>query len=358
MNWADLLEAFPLELQGSEKKQKERKKKAQASEHREEQLMSCREQKENERLKSEQKRASEAARVDKALQIVKSRAKDEGVLEAQEYADGLWYVEIASGTWKQVACSFWCRHCEAALEKSSLASHLHGEGHINKSASKSRGQNLGVPERSSQTPSPMPTASQQTGHGAGPLESWQTADEHGNIHCIPCGKCCDGCHETTLDHKRRVRAYLWSFEVDYSAPAQPWLAWVECNQWGGGRWLKCLLCKKWVQDFEGKTTGAYQGTHGSLGPGNQQEHRKKLVKLDALKQDASFWNPILEERQKCHPNESIGGQPALPTLTEGWKAVWSQEHGKFYFHNGRVSQWEWPNFAHFPTMLLDESFEC
>ena len=57
---------------------------------------------------------------------------------------------------------------------------------------------------------------------------------------------------------------------------QPWLAWVVEESWGSNeRWLKCLMCSKWVQDHDGgSTTAGYVGAHGSSGVGNQKDHKK------------------------------------------------------------------------------------
>lgn len=310
----------------------------------EEQLKAWRERQQKEQQREEQKASREAAKVEKALQVLRTRAKEEGILESREYGDGVWYVEIAPGTWKSVESSYLCRYCDAPLEESTLASHLDGARHRKRIAYHPQGAEPGLAEEIARTPSHLPTISQPPGNGVATLQRWQVLDEHGNIQCIACKKICDGVHETTPDHEHRLLNYLRMLEMDYAPPEEPWLAWVECKEWGEGRWLRCLLCSKWVQDHEGTSTAGYHGSHGRLGLGNQKDHKKKIEDVDAYKRyNNSSWVAMLSERQKWHPpSNSSYEQPAPPKLPEGWRAVWSQEQLKYYFHNGLVSQWEMP----------------
>ena len=34
--------------------------------------------------------------------------------------------------------------------------------------------------------------------------------------------------------------------------------------------------------------------------------------------------------------------PAPPQLPAGWSSAWSAEHGCYYYGNGQVSQWQFP----------------
>ncbi len=239
-NWLEFIQTLPPEAQKLEKeKQHEREKKAEAAKKKEEQLKAWRERQQKEQQREEQKASREAAKVEKALQVLRTRAKEEGILESREYGDGVWYVEIAPGTWKSVESSYLCRYCDAPLEESTLASHLDGARHRKRIAYHPQGAEPGLAEEIARTPSHLPTISQPPGNGVATLQRWQVLDEHGNIQCIACKKICDGVHETTPDHEHRLLNYLRMLEMDYAPPEEPWLAWVECKEWGEGRWLRC-----------------------------------------------------------------------------------------------------------------------
>lgn len=218
------------------------------------------------------------------------------------------------------------------------------------------------------------------------MESWQEMHDDGYIRCLACNKCCDGTHEYTSGHESRLKAFLQSSAKEssthaYATPDQPWLAWVPCESWGNERWLKCLMCNKWVQDHEGSSTANYVGAHGSLGSGNQKDHKKKVENLDAYMRDVTYWGEIQSERQKWHPQpncrevpasrtarpqasadgfQSVGATPAAnsstssaggaaarprpPDLPIGWYSQWSEEHHRYYFHDGaQLSCWDPPS---------------
>merc|ERR1712080_711383 len=103
---------------------------------------------------------------------------------------------------------------------------------------------------------------------------------------------------------------MGALEDKYREPVQPWLAWLPCKECGEGRYLRCLLCKKWVQDFEGTDTRHYDGQHGELSSKNQKGHLKKMENLDAYKQDATYWPALLAERSQWHPPTT--GTPDAP----------------------------------------------
>jgi len=127
-------------------------------------------------------------------------------------------------------------------------------------------------------------------------------DSTGHYRCKACNKMCDGIHENTAEHHKRLANYLWNLEEEtreYPAPSQTWLAWVADPDFDDRRFLKCLLCKKWVQDFEldSLDTRGYTGHHGDRGAGNQKDHAKKLNNL-------SFYvEAIKAEKDLHHPPE-------------------------------------------------------
>lgn len=136
-----------------------------------------------------------------------------------------------------------------------------------------------------------------------PLEDWQERTANG-IVCIPCNRCCNGIHESSAGHKSRLVYWLWrrrSQDTEYPPPTQPWLAWVCETPDGGGKYLRCLLCDKWVQDFDHSNgdfnTAEYSGNHGNLGRGNQKDHGRKLENFSWYQAD------IEQQRAKYHPLE-------------------------------------------------------
>ena len=65
----------------------------------------------------------------------------------------------------------------------------------------------------------------------------------------------------------------------YPKPSQTWLTWAANPEFGDGYYLRCLMCGKWVSDWDSIDTGSYVGLHGGPGPDNQKEHAKKLASL-------------------------------------------------------------------------------
>ncbi len=118
--------------------------------------------------------------------------------------------------------------------------------------------------------------------------------------CTLCNKFCDGCHEATPAHQKRLEAYYYARQKEhYELPEEPWLAWVRDSD--SKLYLKCILCDKWVMDLEGPLAGAqYRGLHGSLGVENQKKHRKLLENFVTYGRewDWNDWEKIERERSK------------------------------------------------------------
>lgn len=366
-SWFDKLS--PADQEMELKKKEKREQAAVTAKRKEETDRWYREQREKETKKEDQKASREKKQDDKAFKQDKERALTEGVLEAVEYDDGLWYVEVSKGTWKHVDCGYWCEHCEASLSESTLGAHINGERHRKKLS-------WAGPEAAPPTP---PRASAGVSSAAMPsreLEIWQELGADGYIHCLACNKCCDGTHEHTAAHDNRLKTWLQcnarqSSPQAYDEPEQPWLAWVTCESWGNDRWLKCLMCNKWVQDHEGGSTAGYVGAHGASGVSNQKDHKKKIDNLAAYRSDQNYWGELMAERAKWHPPSScpsvrktaaavdsdgfravgsaaaaakLASRPKPPDpLPEGWFAEWSEEHSRYYFHDGaELSSWDVP----------------
>jgi len=232
----------------------------------------------------------------------------------------------------------------------------------------------------------------------------------GNIRCMACNKICDGVHETTKEHEKRLEQYLWQLSADdqeYPEPHQPWLAYVPDTSYGKGRYLKCLLCKKWVQDWEALDTQDYSGNHGNKGPNNQKDHAKKMRYWEEYSDDVLAekwnWHPAREgsaagsavrgasvrtaaataagassvaehlpsgmrgapppdaartaaaaapryarakQVELQQPPPPPPPPPAPPCVPSGWWPMWSPEHGAHYYYStdGR-STWDLPQHA-------------
>lgn len=306
------------------KKREERDNKAQAAKKKEEEDRRWREWKEQEQKAQSLKAQRNSKKEDKEMQELIKRAKEEGVMEAVEYEeDGCWYVEVTKDTWKMVEFPWWCKHCEASLNLAVLGAHLGGERHRkslawatcptaapSKATTSTAGGDVahivaagtvcGVNTESAA--SGAATAASATGQEwNGTPEPWQEVVAHsGYYRCIPCNKMCDGVHENTDEHKKRVADYVYRLGVEgkeYPAPVQPWLAWVSDSSTGGWRYLKCLLCKKWVQDLGSELTVGYVGNHGGKGPANQKDHAKRLANLEYYLAD------LMVEKGQWHPPE-------------------------------------------------------
>ena len=65
----------------------------------------------------------------------------------------------------------------------------------------------------------------------------------------------------------------------YPKPSQTWLTWAANPEFGDGYYLRCLMCGKWVSDWDSIDTGSHGGLHGGPVPDNQKEHAKKLASL-------------------------------------------------------------------------------
>lgn len=389
--WTDTLTEAEQELE--QKKRQEREKKAQAAKKKEEDDRWWREKKEAENKRAQVQEKKQEKKNNKQWVEELQRAKAEGVLEALEYDDGLWYVEIAKDTWKQVDTQYFCKYCEASLNEHTVGSHLSGERHrkalayagVPCSAVPAPAAPPAVGSASPATPAPGPSPSAAWSATPATVDPrWQELDPAtGNIKCMPCGRVCDGNHELTETHQTRLKAWLSRLSPEYTAPPQDWLAWVECDQWGGPgeRYLKCLLCNKFVQDLEGYNTVGYNGTHGNLSNQNQKDHHKKVSQIDAWRADPAYWGPIKAERERWHPRAkaqsaapaplspsaaAASTRPPIPSVPDGWRATWSEKDGKYYYDNlssGAV-QWQLPAApapaaqSHNTFAALDEPEEC
>jgi len=375
------------------KRREEREKKANIAKKKEDDLQRQRESREQAQKAQQLKEACVAKKEDKETKALLARARAEGVLEAVEYDDGCWYAALGIDMWKEAKCSFWCRHCDAHLNLANLVSHLDGQTHRKQThgcarplatggtACSSVGCSAGKVSTAARVKSSMGSSgrgSSSSRSSSGGLEPWQEHDADGKIRCILCDKICDGCHEHTQEHQRKLANFMWEKDVEengYPTPAQTWLAWVpDSKSSKSERCLKCLLCDKWVGDWQGSSTVGYAGTHGDEGDANQKDHKKKLADLQskmpwlmtekakyhatpAMRSSAplaapvvgSRWNKITASSPFSTSFSSVQRQ-MLPSPVEavvlacGWKCAKDHESGhSYYYHtDGRV-QWAPPD---------------
>jgi hypothetical protein len=341
VSWLESL--TPEELALEAERQLSRQKKADVMKQRQELEQIRYATEERERKQAELKGARQEARQGKAKQEEKLHAEANGILEARQHADGVWYVALGSGLWKEVDHHFWCRHCEAGMSEAAIASHLVGQRHCKRLAANPKSHVL-APD----LPGPCTLAVCGDNCGVSPtcLETWQELLSDGEVRCILCNKCCNGVHETTPEHAKKVFAYLATLEGDYKEPDEPWLSWLPCKEWGEGLFLKCLLCDKWIQDLVGTDPRGYDGHHGSLSSKNQKGHSKKIQNLDESMRDKGFWAAMrapVAVKPLSIESPLTAQQPPAPKLPEGWQATWSEEHDDYYFHSDmHESQWELP----------------
>lgn len=312
------------------------------------------------------------------------RAKEVGVLEAQLYKDGYWYVDLGNETYKRVECDFWCPLCEATLYHTNLMAHIQSDKHRRRLVQHQPIVSTCQPCAPCE-PEPALEAWQQLVDGIvrcipcrkqcdgyheqspdhfrrvqvflearrisraknSALERWQADDVDGcGIRCIPCKKICDGYHEQTPDHKRKLREWLSAQRKEYDAPEDDWLAYVECE---GVRQLRCLMCEKWVVDFDGADASLYiDGEHSRLSERNQKDHKKRMQQLDEYMNDRGYWKAILAEKARWHPSFKprvrIAPEIEESPLPEGWHAAWSEYYQCFYYYRaGRPAQWTRPS---------------
>mmetsp|Transcript_96047 Transcript_96047/g.277363 ORF Transcript_96047/g.277363 Transcript_96047/m.277363 type:complete len:376 (+) Transcript_96047:70-1197(+) len=280
--------------------------------------------------RTDSREADRAYLRDAALRLVaefQARGSDLGtsmsVWKAALWREGIVVVERPCGSalrtsmeesWGASLERYYCRHCEAEVYDRELQQHLVGQRHRDFAAMETEGAGAVAV---SQPPVPMASCPSELTSGravhtavAAPLppdglEVWKAWDAAaGCARCLACSKVCDGQHEQSKEHRRKLEQYLWFIsekEYSYSSPPQAWLAWVPDESFGRHRYLRCLLCCKWVDDNADEDTAEYSGTHGFPSDQNQKGHRKRLQYMD-FDVDA-----LLEEKRHWHPDMNVAG---------------------------------------------------
>ena len=133
-----------------------------------------------------------------------------------------------------------------------------------------------------------------SGDPQAPLEPWQQLSPCGMyVKCLPCNKVIDAAHLETPNHERRLQEWQrWQdhLQSDYPEPAAPHLAYVPHDEDVlGQRWMKCLLCNKWVHDEQ---------LHE-----DSKLHRKNLRNYPPS--DTWYQENVVRVKAKYHPKASV-----------------------------------------------------
>jgi len=353
-SWED--ELTPEQKEFEEKKKKERQKKADEAVEAQKRDNERRQWYESQRQKEDRAKERETKKWEQSVRVAKVRALKEGVVEAEDGGE-TWWAQLPDNTWKEVTGQFYCVHCSKQLNEGTLEAHLNSDGHQKKLAW------IGVaPDPGPQGPPLRPTQALAcppcwpTPRPGAALEDWQERTQEGHIRCIPCGKVIDESHLAKEDHVNRLERWREMQRVQrcgYPEPELPYVAYVPCEESNpnGERWLKCLLCSKWIND-DVSHSGTAEAPHGS------KEHQKNL--RNYTPGDPWYEEHVTRERLRWHPPQR--GQPSQPApagqpasaaqgdLPAGWEAA-RDPTGKMYYFNRNLgkTQWERPAPAEVPA---------
>lgn len=251
----------------------------------------------------------------------RERALREGVLESEDWGDGVWWCKMEDGRYLEVQGQYYCTLCTKHLNDHTLEGHLDSKDHQKKIA-------------------------WNQWDGAEPAsDSKATPKSSGNGIGIPSAT------------SAMARAY--------PPPEMPYLAWVPCEEGSNERWLKCLLCSKWVQD-----DWSHSGTASA--PDGSKEHKKNLQNYGPG--DPWYDANITRVRLKYHPAVSVSptsssaapsskagpaataasvapwaksppaskpaSAPPLPPLPPGWESG-ADANGRTYYFNRATQESSW-----------------
>lgn len=322
-SWQEALELDPAKKEQEDKIMAERQAKADAAAKAQQRANENREWREKERQKEVRKKDREDKQWQAEVTAAKAKAKQQGVLESEDWGDGTWWVNLGKGKWQEVQGQFFCTFCEKHLNDNTLKGHIESDAHQRK---------VKWGDTSCGGPSPVAAPAGPPRAAAAPAarppsgavcEEWQQLDTEGNLRCIPCGKVVDTNHLATSDHQRRLEDWLWQAQKaksHYPAPALPYLADIPRDEQdpSQGRDTKCLLCNKWVQDDTSHT-----GTPNN--PAGSKEHQKNLRNYPP----GTPWYEanVTQVRNKWHPPKAAAAaprpQPKAPTVAP-WASAAAQ----------------------------------
>nr|CAA04818.1 nuclear protein EMA1 [Crypthecodinium cohnii] len=204
------------------------------------------------------------------------------------------------------------------------------------------------------------------------LEEWQELRDN-EIRCKCCDKAFDEAHADSKNHKKKLDAWLWerkAKEEGLPPPPQPWLCYKVDPKAEPGYEnvlsLHCLMCKKWVDDWELEDISNYEGAHGFESSQNAREHTRKLANLESPEAE-EWW----QERLMWHPPLALGNEPSSEEeeegsasttaadeneveevvfglqndnndLPPGWHVANDEDGDPYYYHDDGRNQWVRP----------------
>jgi len=189
--------------------------------------------------------------------------------------------------------------------------------------------------------------------------SWAERDQDGNWVCIPCRKQIDDFHLESAGHRRKLDSFLRNQEPSmYEDPPEEFLVWMLADEAepNGEKWLRCLMCSKWVNDAESHsaTGGSKEHVRNLLLHYNarsewyiknvlpqKQLHGRECMNAPRVKQPAAV--PVREAKTP-EPNNFAGStvpQAKSPQAPPPWQCVYSNDHNRYYYWNRYTGESCW-----------------
>lgn len=321
-------ELTPEQLAAEERKREERERKAKESQQRQLQENARKEMWAKEQQKKDREHERQSRDWQRTSEATKQRAFQQGVVESMD-GETAWWAQVGPETWKQVLDKYYCTLCEKHLNDNTIGSHIDSEGHKQKVAWKSQERDAAssacapvvAPAAARAVPIAVPEPPPAPACSTGPLLEWQEETNYGR-RCIPCQKIIDCGHLWSEDHKNRLARWLETEEwkrLGYPAPDLLHLAYVPFDESSGPseRFLKCLLCDKWVQD-----AWSHSGT-----PENHsgcKEHEKNLRNYspphpwwaERVQRRRNFYH-LLSSHDDAPRSQADGAAGPSPTVQTG-----------------------------------------
>ncbi|CAK9016931.1 unnamed protein product [Durusdinium trenchii] len=274
--------------------------------------------------KEQRQKQREESKWKKQLEDAKKKAFSQGVLEAYDYGDGVWWVQLQDKKWMEVQGRYYCEYCNKHLNDNTLEAHIDSEAHKKKHAWATpalAGPPAPPPVAAPRGPAPAPPLTASLSPVCPPvahLLDWQQVGPDGLVRCIPCNKVVDDNHIGTGDHCRRLEAwreYERLKKTGHPAPELEYLAWVPSidGDPNSEKWKKCLLCKKWVQDET-----SHCGT--AANPQGSKEHQKNLRNYMGT---AWYTENVIKLRKQYHPEPNVRSS-SYPAAGPASPAPWAK----------------------------------
>lgn len=243
--------------------------------------------------------------------VLDAKAKEEGIVKAQQNDEGTWCVETATGpepALNQYFCTYCCKHLNKLVLVDHMANDLHKKKRID-----TIGPACAFVSATSADPL-VTLAAVQTIVGGPTLEEWQEPSEWGP-RCKPCSlKYINASHLATKDHTSRLESWLEQTELKkqgYPAPPEPYFAYVPSDD--GWKVKMCLLCSK-----PGKIgTEVWDGGHSIAQLHNTRLSQYGCYANDIVKVKLRF-HPVLARVHTPTPARSSAVRGAQASAAHAW----------------------------------------